>query len=234
MGYRGKLEEQDQARQLRAQSWTLQEIAAKLGVSKSSVSLWVRDVEFTPRPRRNRNYGARGPRPHAQRTRKLAEIARLNQEGLERVGTLSEREFLLTGIALYAGEGGKTDGAVRFANTDPALTSIFCGWLRHFFEIDESRLRCVLYLHQGLNLEEAINFWSDLTRIPPTQFGKPYRAAANATIRTSKLLYGCATVHYGCSRTHRSIMGMVRALPMAQFESMPLHEDRGIVWKLRF
>jgi transposase len=59
MGYRGKLREQQQARDLRAQAWTMQEIADHLGVSKSSVSLWVRDVEFEPKPRRSRRYGAR-------------------------------------------------------------------------------------------------------------------------------------------------------------------------------
>jgi transposase len=52
MGYRGKVEEQERARALRAEGHTLADIAAKLGVAKSSVSLWVRDVPFTPSPRR--------------------------------------------------------------------------------------------------------------------------------------------------------------------------------------
>ncbi|MBV8560778.1 MAG: helix-turn-helix domain-containing protein, partial [Acidimicrobiia bacterium] len=50
MGCRGKLEEQAKARDLRAAGLTMDEIAEKLGVSKSSVSLWVRDVPFEPRP----------------------------------------------------------------------------------------------------------------------------------------------------------------------------------------
>jgi len=61
MGYGGKFVERDQARQLRAQSWTLQEIADELGVSKSSVSVWVRDVDFVATPR---NRGHSGQRPH--------------------------------------------------------------------------------------------------------------------------------------------------------------------------
>jgi predicted transcriptional regulator len=52
MGYRGKVEEQERARALRARNMTLQEIATELGVSKSSVSLWVRDVPFAPSKRR--------------------------------------------------------------------------------------------------------------------------------------------------------------------------------------
>jgi IS30 family transposase len=48
VGYRGKLEERQRARQLRAQAWTLREIADELGVATSSVSVWVRDVPFDP------------------------------------------------------------------------------------------------------------------------------------------------------------------------------------------
>ena len=51
MGYRGKVDEQNRARDLRAEAWTLEEIATELGVAKSSVSLWVRDVMFEPKPK---------------------------------------------------------------------------------------------------------------------------------------------------------------------------------------
>ena len=54
MGYRGKVHEQEQARRLRASGLTLMDIAKQLNVSKSSVSVWVRDVPFTPSPRRYR------------------------------------------------------------------------------------------------------------------------------------------------------------------------------------
>jgi hypothetical protein len=47
VGYRGKVKEQERARALRAQNRTLVDIAETLGVSKSSVSLWVRDVPST-------------------------------------------------------------------------------------------------------------------------------------------------------------------------------------------
>ena len=54
----------------------------------------------------------------------------------------------------------------------------FCCWLRRFFEIDESRLRVRLYPHEGLDLAATIAYWSALTGIPPSQFGKPDRAVA--------------------------------------------------------
>ena len=133
MGYRGKVEAQEQARQMRARNMTLQEIATELAVAKSSVSLWVRDVPFTPSKRRT------GPqnRSHPARAAKLAQIAQCNLEGVERIGNLSDAAFLAAGVALYAGEGTKRDGAVRFANSDPAMISFFCVWFRQFFEIED-------------------------------------------------------------------------------------------------
>jgi hypothetical protein len=207
MGYGGKVVEREQARVLRAESWTLSAIAAELGVAKSSVSLWVRDVEFVPRSRRQ------GPRrPSSLKVAKEHEIEALRLEGLERIGQLSEREFLVAGVALYAGEGSKTDGAVTFANSDPRMISLFVTWLRHFFTIDESRLRLRLYLHEGLDLKGANDFWSRLTGIPTAQFSKPYRAVADPSIRNSKHEFGCPAVRYACSSTHRRVMGLVEAL----------------------
>jgi hypothetical protein len=209
MGYRGKLSERQQARQLRRAGLPLAEIASQLGVANSSVSLWVRDVPFDPLPRppRGRRRG-----PNALQRRRQAEIDRLVAEGRERIGRLSEREFLVAGVALYAGEGSKTDGCVRFANSDPRMIFFYCCWLRQFFAIDESRLRVHLYLHQGLDLPAAIAYWSAVTAIPPSQFGKPYRAVPDPSIRHTKHVHGCATVGYSCSTTHRSIMGLVNAL----------------------
>ncbi len=210
MGYGGKLSEQQRARELRAEAWTLLDIARELGVSKSSVSLWVRDVEFEPNPRRH-NYWTKD-NPHPMQVAKEEEIARCREEGLERIGQLSEREFLVLGLALYAGEGGKTGGRLYFANSDPRLILNFVTWVRRFFDADESKFRIKLYLHEGLDLEAAVTFWSELTGISVAQFGKPYRAVADATIRKSKHAMGCPGVVYHSTTTFRRVMGLVEAV----------------------
>lgn len=208
MGYRGKVEEQAKARDLRAQGHTLLDIASALGVSRSSVSVWVRDVEFTPSPRRT---GARR-RPHPAHEAKLHQIEAMDAEGIARIGTLSDDAFLAAGIALYAGEGAKRDGVVKFANTDPSMVAYFCAWLRRFFDLDESRLRVTVYLHEGLGLDAAETHWAEVTGIPRAQFGKAYRPVSRQGIHHNKHLHGCAYVTYTCSATHRRIMGLVRAL----------------------
>jgi hypothetical protein len=92
------------------------------------------------------------------------------------------------------------------------MIDFFCRWLRSFFEVDESRLRVNLYLHEGLDLDEAITFWSMLTSIPADRFTKPYRAVPDPSIRTTKHERGCPAVVYSCTRTHRAVMGLVQGL----------------------
>lgn len=208
MGYRGKLHERAEARRLRSEGKTLLEIANALHVSKSSVSLWVRDVPFTPSKRRT---GAQS-HPDPWHEAKLRHIHELNVVGRHLIGILSEHSFLVAGAALYAGEGTKGGSSVVFANTDPAMMSFFCLWLREVFVIDESRMRVRVYLHQGLDLDVAVSFWSRVTGVPPSQFRKPYRAVAKHGIRNNKHEFGCAYVCYSSTEVHRSIMGLVRAL----------------------
>jgi hypothetical protein len=217
MGYAGYVEQRERARSLRGQAWTLAEIATELGVSRSSVSVWCRDVDFEPRPRNRGN--AAGRKPHPQHLAKLAEIERLRDEALARVGTLSERDLLIAGVALYLGEGTKQGSSVAFANTDPRMVALFVRFLRTFFEIDESRLHIRLYLHEGLDLVVASNFWSGVTGIPLSQFGAPYRAVADPTMRSRKHVMGCPSVRYNSVSVLRAIISLGDAL--LGFQGLP-------------
>jgi hypothetical protein len=212
MGYAGKWVERERARELRAESWTLLDIARELDVSKGSVSLWVRDVEFVPRPR-NRGHAAH--KPHPLTIKKQAEIDRCRLDAERWLGSMSDRELAFFCLALYAGEGAKADKSVKFANTDPRLMRVFVAWFRKEFQIDETRLRMVVYLHEDLDIVAATAFWSEAVGIPESQFTKPYRAVADATRRANRHSNGCASVTYNCRSTHRRVMAMIEAVTSA-------------------
>jgi transcriptional regulator with XRE-family HTH domain len=209
MGHGGKFVERERARELRALSWTLQEIADELGVAKGSVSVWVRDVEFTPKPR---NRGHSGHQPHPLHVKKLAEIEQCRVEAEAEYGDMSVDQLDAFALGLYAGEGAKTPGAVSMANTNPLLLRLFVDWLRRNFEIQEDRLRARLYLHEGLDLDAATAYWSAATSIPEHQFQRPYRAVADPSRRLTKHERGCLTIVYHCSATHRRVMARVAAI----------------------
>jgi hypothetical protein len=143
----------------------------------------------------------------------MSEIEEMNRSGAARLGpSLSEQAFLAAGAALYAGEGGKGDGRVVFAGSDAAMVAFFLAWLRRFFSIDESRLRVALYLPRSGDLEAASAHWSSVTGIPVSQFTKPYRTDRAPSARASPPAHGSARIVYCCARTHRGVMGLVRAL----------------------
>ena len=87
-----------------------------------------------------------------------------------------------------------------------------CAWLRRFFSPDEGRLRVRVYLHVGLDLDVAEAFWAQQTGVPRSRFRAPYRAEVRGDVPTTKHEHGCCYVNYSCSRTHRRVMGLVRAL----------------------
>ncbi len=199
----------EQARALRTTGLTIKDVAAEVGVPAGTVYGWIRDI---PGPPRSAWRDSRRRTKGALHERKLAEIAECDAWARDQVAGLSDDAFFAAGIALYAGEGAKTDGAVVFTNTNAAMVAFFCRWLREYFAVDELRMRGKLYLHEGLDYEAAAGLWSEVAGIPTSQFSKPYRAVADQSIRKSKHENGCFTVSYSCSRTHRQIMGLCRAL----------------------
>ncbi|HMS24651.1 MAG TPA: hypothetical protein PKB15_03035 [Acidimicrobiia bacterium] len=208
MGNMGKVFEREQARIMRAQGAKLIEICQALKVSKSSASVWVRDVPFVGQKRAQSAHR----RPHGQAVAKQKEIQAGIDAGHEYFAHMSRKEFFAAGIALYAGEGTKGHQTVCVTNTDPLIITFYLKWLREFFAIDESRLRVGLYLHENLDLDSAIDYWSRLTDIPLKHFIKPYRATADPARKRSKHVNGCISVRYHCVHTARKILGYMDGL----------------------
>jgi hypothetical protein len=153
------------------------------------------------------------PAPASRARSKAPPDRGANREGRERIGALSEKEFLAAGVALYAGEGAKGDGTVQFANTDPSMIRFFCAWLRRFLDVDASRLRVRVYLHTRVSTSRARRrSGRKLIDVSREQFRQAHRAVPDATNRHNKHEHACAYVYYSSSTTHRQIMGLVRAL----------------------
>ncbi|WP_406476914.1 hypothetical protein [Streptomyces sp. NBC_01615] len=156
----------ERARELRRQGWTYGEIQAELGCSKSSVSLWVRDLPH-PEPRCT---------PEKQRARMNAGLARLRasqdreREETKRaaaaeIGELSDRELFLLGVGLYWAEGAKDEPYSRreqvlFVNSDPGMISVFLTWL-NLLQVERDRLRFRVMIHESADVAAAERYWAD-------------------------------------------------------------------------
>jgi len=137
-----KTTERNQAREFRKQGKSVREITAVIGVSKSSVSRWVRDIELTEEQllnleRRGAIKRGRGQLNGAKlnRTRAL-ELRRTYQEDGKRDARNGSR-LHLTGCMLYWAEGAKHRNSVKFGTSDLAMNRLFLRFLTECFNVSE-------------------------------------------------------------------------------------------------
>ncbi|MDQ0713910.1 transcriptional regulator with XRE-family HTH domain [Streptomyces luteogriseus] len=199
---RAKDDLRERARELRLQGWTYDQIEMELGCSRSSVSLWVRDLP-KPEPRYT---------PEEQRALMQAGLARLRatqdeerkqtrESAAQETGDLSARELFLTGVALYWAEGTKSKPYDRrervvFVNSDPGVIQVYLAWL-DLLEVSRDRLRFRVLIHESADVDAAHRFWAELAGIDSSVFAKPTLKKHNPkTVRknTGDGYHGCLVI----------------------------------------
>jgi transcriptional regulator with XRE-family HTH domain len=212
------------ARELREQGLDYEEIAGALGVSKSSVSLWVRDIPRPPRLSYEecRKRSAEGSRLYWEAERPAREANRevIRAAAADQIGPLSRREVLLAGAIAYWCEGTKSKPhklreRILFINSDPGLIMFFQRFLTEA-GVEPSRLRFRVYIHETADVAAAERFWAEVTGAEPTRFYRTILKRHNPrTIRKN-----VDTEYHGCLRIdvlqsadlYRRIEGWVRAV----------------------
>jgi transcriptional regulator with XRE-family HTH domain len=127
-----KTDERTEARRLRALGWSIKEIQGHLGVSRSSVSIWVRDVPLTEAQRDDLIARVRlGPLVAGERSAARARERRREYQARGRVLARNEDSLYAAGCMLYWAEGGKTRNSVRLTNAEPEVLAFFADFLRN-------------------------------------------------------------------------------------------------------
>ena len=176
-----KSEERLLARTLRKQGLSVIVIAKKLHVSKSTASLWTKDISLSfeqlEQLRRRTIKGAEKGRllgAERQRQDRLQRIIDGNVYGRNNIRLLTEKEFFVSGIALYWAEGNKKMKKIEFCNSDPKLILFLLRWFQKFFDLTISDFKCyvgvnVIHKKRDLIIQK---YWSSVTHIPLDQFTK--------------------------------------------------------------
>ena len=211
------------ARRLREQGYDYNRIAAELGVSKSSVSLWVRDL---PRPARLsyaecRQRAAEGARRYWETERRVREAKReaVRASAAADIGSLTQRELLIAGAIAYWCEGSKSkpynrQDRVMFVNSDPGLITFFLRFLEAA-GVDRAQVRYRVFIHETADVERAERFWLGVTGADPAQFHTPTLKRHNPkTVRrnTGDEYHGCLRIDVQRGADlYRRIEGWARA-----------------------
>jgi hypothetical protein len=194
----------EEARRLRRQGWSLNEIAAKLGPPKNTLTVWVRGIELTPEQQarlheKEITQAGRG-RAIAMKINREArlgriEAARLKAQTFLNTLTSPHQTNHIAAAMLYLGEGAKGEGAFAFGNSDPRVIRYWMYLLRSSFDIDESKFRIQIMHRADQNEAELQQYWSEVTGV--YQYIKSHVDARTAGIPTKRLNYkGVCKVSY--------------------------------------
>jgi transcriptional regulator with XRE-family HTH domain len=214
-----KTAEREEARRLRERDGLpIKDIARRLNVSQSSVSLWVRDIELTPHqqqalrmmnPAYNRQLSGRMISVNRRRA------ARLEAQMDGRRVALGGDPLHVAGSMLYWAEGGKKRNQVRFSNSDPDMVRLFVRFLRTYFAVSNENLRitCHLFADHLPRQREIEQFWLDALKLPRSSLCKSVvnvYSKYSTKKRRNKLPYGTCRVMVSRTAVAQSIYGAIQ------------------------
>ncbi|HRH31247.1 MAG TPA: hypothetical protein PK950_01120 [Candidatus Paceibacterota bacterium] len=185
---------------LRQQGHSYSQINEVIPVSKSTLSLWLKNIKYVPN--KSSLEKIKKSREKITAHRKNAQSVSIeNAKKLAKadIGNLSERDIFMLGIGIYIGEGTKSNGIIRIINADPKILKFAMNWLKTIAGLANSNFRLRLHLYPDNNVRASEDYWSAHTGLPKKFFHKTY-----IDIRTNKKLAKRGKLPYGTG--HLSIV----------------------------
>jgi hypothetical protein len=213
--------EREMARELRKAGISYKRIAARLGVSPSSVHAWTKDIELTDEQVRANLRGPRGPQnPERVRRRAAAWAARCRAaraasqaEGREAARRASALH--LAGCMLYWAEGGKRRNGIQFSNSDARMLVLFRKFLVVALGIapGDIHLSINVYTNNGMGIDEIERYWLDLLDLPDSSARNHvlnHTPTSSSGRARNKLPYGVARLTVHQTRMVQHIYGAIQ------------------------
>jgi len=168
-----KEQEKLKAIELRKKGFSYNEILEKIDVSKSTLSVWLKNIGIAKKQAQRLTLKRKLAQKKAQeacrnyRINREKEIIELSKNDVKNI---SQRELWLIGITLYWAEGAKqkennVSQRVSLTNTDPNMILLFDRWLKTVCKIEKKDIYYCLYIHKTANIKKAKLFWEKLLNV---------------------------------------------------------------------
>lgn len=215
-----KVVEKEQARALRKEGRSINQIIKETGFSKASVSVWVRDIVLTDKQKEQISERGRSVESiERRRINRLLNSQKRRQEIIDKAKedfrSISREQLKLIGVILYLGEGSKTyrGGKVSLSNSDPDIIKIMMRFFREVCNVPETKLRAGIHTFAHADIEKTEEYWSNITRIPRTQFYKTYIKPSAASLQKRNTLpFGTLDVYICDTKLFLIIMGWIEKI----------------------
>lgn len=204
----------EKAREMRMQGLAITTIAITLGVAKSSVSLWVRDVPLTDAQRLHldQSKGAEARLSWAKKNRRIHQDQRLIYQQQGRDMALQGNLLHQAGCMLYWAEGAKRRNSIYFVNSDVAMMRFFVRFLRECYQITDDEMSVTVTTHETepekMRLIEE--YWLSQFNLPPEAIRKT-QIKKGGTERKNILPYGVCGLRVNRTSVVQQIFGGIQA-----------------------
>lgn len=156
------------------------EIRKKLGVSKSTLSYWLREFPLSEDKilelrRLGWQKGEISRERFRNTMRKKRELADLKiyETYKKQISGLSRDSLFVAGLMLYLGEGDKRNNTrIVLANTDHRIIKFFIKWIVDFLDVRKDDIRIQLHLYENMDRAKEKNFWDRELNLKEHQFYK--------------------------------------------------------------
>jgi hypothetical protein len=155
-----KVSTKEQAVILREAGYSYNLIAEKLSVSKSTLSVWLAQIPYTPNETvKGRIGNARAAVTKAKHDQKLASYELAYTLAREDVGKMEKRDLFMLGLAIYIGEGQKND-TVGIINSDSRIIALGMGWLQKCYGVPTENFTLAIHLYSDNNRAASLPYRS--------------------------------------------------------------------------
>jgi hypothetical protein len=163
-------EEKQQAIQLREAGYSYSYIVTKLGVSKSTLTLWLRGIPYVANRHTIRTIGKARARSGEQKAKaKKDSFVTAQRQAESDIGKMTARDIFILGVGLYIGEGSKTADIVRIVNSDPRIIRYAVRWFE-VIGVPVTHLVARIHGYPDTKVPSARTYWSQVSGIPVTHF----------------------------------------------------------------
>jgi hypothetical protein len=184
------------------------------GFQKSSLSLWVGDIELTEEQieklkQNQRRYIAqhKGGRTNREKFRQR----RIAYQEAGRAKAREHRPLHLIGCVLYWAEGAKDRNALYFVNSDPNMLLLFMRFLRDELLVTESDITIYIQCHaiDPMEIARLETYWIDLLCLPRTCLRKTH-VKKGSDFRKTVLRNGVCGINVGSTELVQHIYGAIQ------------------------
>ena len=182
---------------LRRLGLTYGEIREVVPVPKSTLSNWCKEIRLTADQidaiRNRSSPGSRIGIPVDTQWRRHRVIEQIRVDARAFAERHADDAFFIAGVALYWGEGAKTNSDLSLANADPRALRLFIDWVRAFHD-PSAEFVLKINLHADNDEPAARAYWAEETGLANADFYRTFLKPKGTGHRKNHLPHGVCQV----------------------------------------